>query len=154
MSEGTWSVISVKNYVRSGTYRTKFIARHPPIHGKYRCVYCGRKIVKEKMEVDHIIAINRVKRNWLYKLCVPHDINDDTNLVPSCHGCNRRKGDKGGLWAVRGKYWRVCLPIYTVLRLSALLMTIWTLTCLFQIGPAFEITSDFVGSFVRAFVRN
>ena len=95
-------------YERDDTYRTRYIAAHPPKHGKYRCVYCGRRITKEKMQVDHIIAVNRVKKNWLYRLCVPKGINELENLVCSCPKCNRRKGDKGGLWAIRGKFWKVC----------------------------------------------
>lgn len=122
-------------YERDDMYRTRYIAAHPPKHGKYRCVYCGRRITKEKMQVDHIIAVNRVKKNWLYRLCVPKGINELENLVCSCPKCNRRKGDKGGLWAIRGKFWKICLPIYVVLRLMLLVAIIFAILAIADVEP-------------------
>lgn len=121
-------------YERDDTYRTRFIAANPPKKGKYRCVYCGRRIPKDKMQVDHVIAVNRVKKNWLYRICVPHGINDLENLVSSCAKCNRRKGDKGGLWAIRGHYWKICLPIYTMLRLMVLAAILFLILGLADVG--------------------
>lgn len=122
-------------YKRDETYRTRYIAAHPPNHGKYRCVYCGRRIPKEKMQVDHVIAVNRVKKNWLYRLCVPNGINELDNLVCSCAKCNKRKGDKGGLWAIRGHFWKICLPVYTLLRVNVILAIVFAVLGLADIGP-------------------
>lgn len=122
-------------YKRDETYRTRYIAAHPPNHGKYRCVYCGRRIPKEKMQVDHVIAVNRVKKNWLYRLCVPNGINELDNLVCSCAKCNKRKGDKGGLWAIRGHFWKICLPVYTLLRVIVILAIVFAVLGLADIGP-------------------
>lgn len=122
-------------YERDETYRTRFIAANPPKNGKYRCVYCGRRVLKNKMQVDHVIAVNRVKKNWLYRLCVPNGINDLDNLVPACPKCNRRKGDKGGLWAIRGHYWKICLPIYTALRLLVAAAILFLILGLAGISP-------------------
>lgn len=131
--------MSNAKYERDDSYRTRYIAAHPPKHGKYRCVYCGRQIPKEKMQVDHVIAVNRVKKNWLYRLCVPHGINDLDNLVCSCRKCNLRKGDKGGLWAIRGHFWKICLPIYTILRLLVLLVVVFLILVLLDVGPYQEL---------------
>lgn len=122
-------------YKRDETYRTRYIAAHPPNRGKYRCVYCGRRITKDKMQVDHVIAVNRVKRNWMYRLCVPNGINDLDNLVCSCRKCNLRKRDKGGIWAIRGHFWKICLPIYTVLRLLLVAAIVFAVLALADIGP-------------------
>ena len=105
-------------YSRSSNYRTAFMDTYPPKDGHYRCVYCGKNIKFEEMEVDHVIAINRAKRNWLYRLCLHDGVNSVSNLVPSCHRCNRKKGSKGGLWAIRGHFWRFCLPIYVAVKIS------------------------------------
>jgi hypothetical protein len=91
------------------------------------------------MQVDHVIAVNRVKKNWLYRLCVPHGINDLDNLVCSCRKCNLRKGDKGGLWAIRGHFWKICLPIYIILRLLVLLAVIFLILVLLDVGPYQEL---------------
>lgn len=103
-------------YERDNSYRERFIESHPPRNGKYRCVYCGKRISKDDMQVDHVIAVGRVKKNWLYRLCVPNGVNDLSNLVPSCSKCNNKKGSKGGLWAIRGHFWKIALPIYITLK--------------------------------------
>lgn len=126
-------------YERDNSYRERFIEAHPPHNGKYRCVYCGRKINKDDMQVDHVIAVGRVKRNWLYRLCLPDGVNDLSNLVPSCRKCNHRKGSKGGLWAIRGHFWKIALPIYVTLKiLLVLIIASISLILLFgflNIGP-------------------
>ncbi len=115
-------------YKRDSSYRERFIEANPPKNGKYRCVYCGRKISKDDMEVDHVIAVGRVKKNWLYRLCVPNGVNDIDNLVPSCHKCNHKKGNKGGFWAIRGHFWRIILPIVIFIKVTLFCITFWLLT--------------------------
>ena len=106
-------------YLRSDNYRSEFIRRWPQKHGYYRCVYCGKRIDKNHMEVDHVVPVHAVQHNFLYRLCVPYDgVNSIANLVPSCHRCNRKKGSKCGLWMIRGKFWRLCLPLYKLLQFT------------------------------------
>lgn len=154
-----------QKYERDSTYRERYISAHPPKNGKYRCVYCGRFVSKDKMEVDHVVAVDRVKKNWLYRLCVPNGVNDLNNLVCSCHRCNHKKGSKGGLWIIRGHFWRVVLPVYItikILMVCAILAFIsLAIMGLYGVGPAQDIynfivdalisTMDSVASAVRNF---
>ncbi len=98
-------------YNRSSSYRTEFINKHPGFRGWYMCVYCGRVMRKKKMQVDHIIPVHLVRTSRFYRRLLGKDrgVNDDHNLVPACGRCNKRKGHKGGLWAIKGKtgkYWQ------------------------------------------------
>lgn len=106
-------------YTRSTNYRTEFIRHWPPEPGNYyHCVYCGRRIHTDKMQVDHIISVDMAKQNWLARRLLPKEgVNSIKNLVPSCQRCNRRKSNYGGLWLIRGYYWRICLPIFIILRI-------------------------------------
>lgn len=103
-------------YERSDNYRSEFIKHWPPDRkGRYRCVYCGRYIKKEKMQVDHIVAVNLVQHNYLSRLFIPKEgVNAISNLVPSCPRCNRKKGKSGGFWIVRGRYWKYFMPLYRI----------------------------------------
>ncbi len=47
-----------------------------------RCEWCGRSIVHQDFEIDHILAL----RN--------HGSNIPDNLATTCPNCNRRKADK------------------------------------------------------------
>jgi hypothetical protein len=70
------------------------------------------------MQVDHIISVDMAKKNWLARRLLPKEgVNSIKNLVPSCQRCNRRKSNYGGLWLIRGYYWRICLPIFIILRI-------------------------------------
>ena len=93
---------------RSKTYRDKAFASWTCLHdGRYRCVYCGKKLKKENVEVDHLYSVGAVRRNpslqkKLQKAGIK-DVNDVKNLVPSCSRCNRKKGAKLGRWIMKGK---------------------------------------------------
>lgn len=115
-----------KKYVRSEYSREKFIRKYPSKNGKYRCVYCGKKIRVEDMEVDHIIPVRAAQKHLLYRLMLPEGgVNAVENLVPSCWDCNRKKGRKCGLWVIRGKYWKVMLPIRKTFQLLAFGVSIY-----------------------------
>lgn len=103
-------------YERSDNYRSEFITHWPPDHsGHYRCVYCGRRIKKDKMQVDHIVAVNLAKHNYISRLFLPREgVNALSNLVPSCPRCNRKKGKSGGFWIIRGRYWKLFMPFYRI----------------------------------------
>lgn len=102
-----------KNFERNGSYRNTFLQNNEPIFLKryYFCAYCGKPIKKEKVEVDHLYPIGRVKYKRRLKRRLKRkgisNVNDQKNLVPSCKKCNRRKGRKMGMWVIRGKIGRV-----------------------------------------------
>lgn len=92
-----------KRYSRSTSYRKSFFEVNK---GPYRCVYCGKKLKSEDLEVDHLIPVSQTKNNifartMLHLSGVPN-VNHVRNLVPSCSRCNRKKSDKMGLWVLRG----------------------------------------------------
>lgn len=95
--------------VRSTNYRRSFLTFNKGIKGDgqiYRCAYCGKKIFREKMEVDHIFPCHKAANSSLtrfgMRLWGIHTVNDNLNLVASCHRCNHKKGSKGGIWIIRG----------------------------------------------------
>ena len=92
-----------KRYSRSTSYRKTFFANNK---GPYRCVYCGKRITAETLEVDHLLPVAQAKDNlWvrtLLHLSGAKNVNDSKNLVQSCTKCNRKKSDKMGLWVIRG----------------------------------------------------
>lgn len=55
------------------------------VYNKYRghCAYCGKVITIKEMQVDHIIP---KARGWKVA-----DVNDYSNLNPSCRNCNHYK---------------------------------------------------------------
>lgn len=105
------------NYSRSKDYRYQFIRNNPGYkkdYKHYHCAYCGKKILKENMEVDHIISVYKAKTTFLAKFLMwilgIKDVNDSRNLVASCRSCNRRKGSMGNGWliaAVIGRSYRL-----------------------------------------------
>lgn len=92
-----------KQWERSSDYRKNFFQLN---HGPYFCVYCGRRLKKEYMQIDHIVPVSQVKKSryarFLLKIRNIKNVNDERNLVPSCRKCNMKKGDSIGLWYIRG----------------------------------------------------
>lgn len=124
-------------YTRSANYRTEFIRHNKGYKGNrtmYHCAYCGRKIKKDEMQVDHLIAVNKVKKHILPRLfmhlCGIHNVNDTKNLVASCSRCNQRKSDNQGFWLVRGFFgrsiwfWRIFHTIIAILVIFVIYMLI------------------------------
>ena len=104
---------------RRGNYREKFF-KHNPGHdfgrlGRfYICPYCG-KLMKniKRITVDHIYSIRAVQRNRKLRArfdALPDGVNDPSNLVACCRGCNSRKGTKGGAWILLGRYGHRFMP--------------------------------------------
>lgn len=94
-------------YNRSRDYRYQFIKNNPGYkkdYKHYHCAYCGKKILKENMEVDHIISVHKAKTTFAAKFLMwflgLKDVNDPRNLVASCSRCNRRKGSMGNDWLI------------------------------------------------------
>ena len=108
-----------KDVVRSDTYRRNFIREHPGFcfAGKhwYMCTYCGRIITQEKMQVDHVLAIDLARRNRIYRMLAPSleegGINGMKNLRASCPRCNSQKSNNGGWWLIKG---HIGNTVYTI----------------------------------------
>ena len=104
-----------EKYGRSDDYRRKFIKANPPDEdGKYRCVYCGRRIKTNKMCVDHVIPVKAAKRDKRAQRHLRKGVNDLSNLVPSCYRCNEKKWDSTKkIWQIKAQlgkhnvYWAV-----------------------------------------------
>lgn len=110
-------------FERADNYRQEFLKENPGIFfGHYMCVYCFRIIPKERMQVDHLVAVNRLNKNPLWKLLFMFSkdgVNTTMNLYPACATCNNHKKDKGGTWIIRGQIggiiWRILQGIQKLL---------------------------------------
>ena len=97
---------------RSANYRSKFFTHHSPnfLGSFYICAYCGKLLSKKNVTVDHLYPIGQVSRSVKYQKKLKkkgiQNINSAENLVPACERCNMKKGDKAGLWILRGKLGR------------------------------------------------
>lgn len=96
---------------RSSDYRRVFFQTYPPIFkDKYFCAYCGRLYQKDKISVDHLYPVAKVRSNTRLKDHLKKmgatSVNDPMNLVPACLRCNQSKGTKTGLWILKGKIGR------------------------------------------------
>lgn len=92
-------------YLRNTTYRKDFLAQNQ--HKWTICAYCGRPIKSEKVTIDHIIPVDKVKKNksyarWLMKKMGINNINNSKNLVEACARCNSKKRTKMGIWLIKG----------------------------------------------------
>lgn len=66
-------------------YRDTFFNNNKSNHGWYTCEYCGEKLRKGNVDVDHQTAQAR------------GGSNSSSNLVASCPHCNRQKGSMDSL---------------------------------------------------------
>lgn len=107
--------------------RNEFFAKNKTVSGRYRCAYCGRKLAREKITIDHIFPVHCMeeypavrRRAALFGI---RGSNDLKNLVPACSRCNLRKGTRMGWWIIKGFlgrtwwYW----PVRKLLRLTVIL---------------------------------
>lgn len=82
-------------YIRSSKYRSVYFHAYPSDTGVYRCVYCGKRMSKDKITVDHVIPIQKVQQSDFYKnllvTCGIDSVNDPKNLAPACEKCNKKK---------------------------------------------------------------
>ena len=113
-----------RNYKRSKNYRKMFFLTHKGIFKSpnyYFCSYCGKIIHKKQVQVDHLISVHSVSKPGVGRLLMRlgriRDINDASNLIPSCRYCNLQKGAKGGGWIIRGFIGRK--PSYWIIRKTA-----------------------------------
>lgn len=54
------------------------------------CAYCGEKITIKQMQVDHIVSQFHFRLN-LNKKYTDKEMNDISNLLPTCRVCNKWK---------------------------------------------------------------
>lgn len=95
-------------FMRSTTYRKTFLKYNDP---PYHCAYCGRKLTRQTLTVDHLVPVHKLSsgkhrkfyQKMLKVVCRTTDANDLNNLVCACARCNSKKRAKTGLWIVRGK---------------------------------------------------
>lgn len=125
-------------YSRSATYRTEFFKHNrgdKNNYSVYHCSYCGKRLKKDDLEVDHIIAINRVKKSFFARIFMNligiKNVNEVKNLTASCHRCNRRKSDKQGLWVPLGfmgkstTFWTIIHIIEVLLIILVIVLILW-----------------------------
>lgn len=130
-----------KRFGRSENYRAHFMRIYPPIRGRYRCVYCGKRVKPEKMMVDHVIPVDAAKSSKRARHFLKHleeGVNDPENLAPSCRKCNLKKSNQfSKRWirkAKRGRrklYW----PFVKLVRLLLLLTVLWLIGSFVQVIP-------------------
>ena len=86
MDVSLWLILSLTENARSvrPTIRATFskaerasIARRQ----KYRCMYCGVRLTRDNLQIDHMFPVSR------------GGSNDDANLRALCRRCNIRKGN-------------------------------------------------------------
>ena len=101
----------VKYNEKSNDYKDKFFADFKPQYkNAYFCAYCGRIINKSAVEISHLYPPSEIKRNvnLKFRLMKRNIFNADDikNLVPACKKCFRKKGNKTGMWVIKGKLGR------------------------------------------------
>lgn len=77
-------------YRTSGKVRIKYLKRHSGFFGIHICRYCFKPVLYKKVKVDHIFPFSKNGPNKIW------------NLTAACKRCNHAKGDKTGLWVIRG----------------------------------------------------
>lgn len=120
---------------RSKTYRKEFFTHYPSIlkSGKYYCAYCGKKLSKQKLTVDHLYPVHVVNKSTYYqeklKSLGATSVNSYQNLVPACWTCNSLKSAKLGRWIIKGKIGRHqnLWPIRKFIKLIIVLSILFTI---------------------------
>lgn len=110
---------------RGSHYRAEFFAHNPLMFGdKYVCAYCGRRLTKKQVQVDHIIPVEMAKRRADIRDKIHsygwESINDPANLCAACSRCNKSKSCRGGLWIIRGrlgkqKWWQYFMVVSRIM---------------------------------------
>ena len=115
-------------YERSSNYRSIFLKSHPPIRGKYRCWYCGKRT--KDITVDHIYPVKLVQTDEKLQRKLKRkgilNVNDEKNLALSCEKCNKKKSLKIGSYPRRAAlgrhegYWTFLLILRLLLVFAAI----------------------------------
>lgn len=75
-------VVLLSAYDRFPRRIVRFSRLNIMLRDRQTCQYCGRKLPRSQLNIDHVVPRSRGGRTvW-------------ENVVTSCHGCNRRKGGR------------------------------------------------------------
>lgn len=134
-----------KNYKRASNYRQIYFRHHDG--PRYRCVYCGRKLKADAVEVDHLVSVAAAQKKfyarWLLFFQGVTNVNDPHNLVASCMRCNRKKSSKMGFWIIKGTlgqyeiYW-ILRAVLTIMMILGIIWFVHEVTDLNYIRDAFN----------------
>lgn len=98
-----------KNYQRSNNYRDEYFSKNSGYkrnNKDYHCAYCGRKLKKNKAQVDHIFSVHKsqskLSTRMLMRLFGIVNVNSYKNLTAACEYCNKKKGAMGNGWIISG----------------------------------------------------
>lgn len=129
-----------REYARNNTYRKKFMEKHPPIAGRYRCWYCGKRC--RNITVDHIYPVKQVQTDERLQRKLKRkgirNVNDEKNLAFCCEKCNKKKGKTIGNYprkAAFGKhemYW----VLVGIVRIFIILIVIGLCLCFLKPNTA------------------
>ena len=135
-----------RDFDRENDCRKRFLQVNKP---PYRCRYCGKIITEREIEVDHLIPVARAKKSAAVRRKLKKSgmdsVNDIKNLVPACRRCNRRKGDKMGIWYIKGKlgasdrYWTVRRKVQSAVVIVCVAMILVVIKILINIGNVIKL---------------
>ena len=131
---------------RGNGYRRNFFMAYKPVIGNYYvCAYCGKLVHKDRLTIDHLYPVGRVKRSAvlqkkLMKLGY-ESVNDVRNLVPSCDRCNYKKAARMGIWIIKGKIGRH--PFVWLVRHIIRICILWYIFLIFFTGT-YKTYIDFI----------
>lgn len=122
---------------RSADYRKTFFDNNrPDKNGKFRCVYCGKKLNRNRITVDHLYPVSAVSKSLELQKKLKsrgiNSLNSKENLVAACWNCNMRKGTRMGIWSLRGRlgrhetFWRT----RSVIRFFLVLFILYIFSCI------------------------
>jgi len=115
-----------KKLRHSSNYRAMYFEHNPGLKNKfYFCPYCGKVMWnKDKITIDHIYSVRyvQVRPNLRKRFSeLDYGVNSISNLTSCCKRCNSRKGSKGGLWIIRGKYGKYFMSLVRLLMFIGLI---------------------------------
>lgn len=128
--------VLAEEYVRSSNYRKTYFDSQN-FTGKYTiCTYCGLPVRVEKLTVDHIIPVDKVKKTTRAKIMMKlfgiTDVNELKNLCSACKRCNSKKRAKMGIWIIRGFIGKSKF-IWCIRWILRIIILYWLICFLYQI---------------------
>ena len=132
-----------ERWSRSSNYRTVFLKTFGP---PYKCRYCRKGLNKDTLVVDHIVPVEKTKKNINARMILYiqgiDNVNDIRNLAPACHRCNKLKGERMGIWVLRGVLGKY--KVYWIFRRILLLVIILLIIIgIFNINDFFDYILSF-----------
>ena len=78
-------------------FNENFLKKYLSIHGRIICVYCGEKdliIYDRKISYNQRDLEKMATVDHFYPISKGGEVFSHSNMVPSCHICNNKKGSK------------------------------------------------------------